>query len=237
MLRRALGVLVAPIQRLGHRLFPVRDPWKRLSVRAPLYAFGGGARRGFDWVFEGESAVEIRSFDELLDWLDGCSYSTDRHLFQEHDFWQHPRTFEHLRQGDCEDFALWAWRKMIELGFDADLVVGRRVPPEATNSRHAWIIFRRDADELVFEPACRDRNHAIRPLEAVRHAYIPEFGVSPDRQRFAFAGYAYFRQNRHLGRGRSASEAGDERIGELPHRLVNELRPSRVVHRDGSLSG
>jgi hypothetical protein len=45
-------------------------------------------------------------------------------LFGEADFWQHPSTFERLRTGDCEDFAVWAWRKLIELGYDVDLVAG-----------------------------------------------------------------------------------------------------------------
>jgi hypothetical protein len=152
-------------------------------------------------VFEGDSAVAVASFDDVLAWLAGCTYATDHHLFQEADFWQHPRTFEHLRCGDCEDFALWAWRKMVELGMDADLVVGRRVPPGSTNSRHAWILFRDGRDEFLFEPVRAEHRDAVRPVSVVRTAYIPEFGVTPGRRRFLFAGYAYFLQNRHLGSG------------------------------------
>jgi hypothetical protein len=105
-----------------------------------------------------------------------------------------------MRRGDCEDFALWAWRKMVELGIDADLVIGRRVPPGSTDSRHAWILFRLEGQEFLLEPASRDRAAAVRHVAAVRHEYIPEFGVSAARRRFLFAGYAYFLQNRHLGR-------------------------------------
>jgi hypothetical protein len=85
---------------------------------------------------------------------------------------------------------------------DADLVVGRRVPPQSAESRHAWVLFRDSENEFLFEPACQDRSLSIRPVEEVRHAYIPEFGVSAARRRFYFAGYAYFLQNRHLGRTR-----------------------------------
>jgi hypothetical protein len=110
-----------------------------------------------------------------------------------------------LRRGDCEDFALWTWRKLVELGVDADLVIGRRVPPGSENSRHAWILFRDAEDEFLFEPIVRDRPEAIRRLATVRSEYIPEFGVARDRSRFLFAGYAYFLQNRHLGRAASST--------------------------------
>ena len=208
--RRALSAVLHPFGRLALRFLPVRDPWARLPYDAPLEAFGEGARRDFAWVFEGDSAVTVRSFADILDWLDGCEYVSDPHLFQEDDFCQHPRTFEHIRRGDCEDYALWAWRKMVELEMDAELVVGRRVPPGSMNSRHAWIMFRQSGVEFLFEPICRDRSASIRPLETVRQAYIPEFGVAPDRRRFSFAGYAYFLQNPHLGKP-------DATRDEIPH--------------------
>lgn len=172
--------------------------------------FGDGARHGFDWVFEGDSIVAVASLDEILDWLAGCTYETDATLFREADYWQHPHTFEQLRRGDCEDFALWAWRKLVELGIDADLVIGRRVPPGAENSRHAWILFRFGDQEFLFEPVFRDRTEAVRHIAAVRAAYIPEFGVTRERSRFVFAGYAYFLQNRHLGK--IESSPGDDAV-------------------------
>src|SRR5690348_3236184 len=46
-----------------------------------------------------------------------CEYVRDP--VHERDFWQHPKTFEQLRKGDCEDHALWAWRKLTELGISA----------------------------------------------------------------------------------------------------------------------
>ena len=209
MIARAAAALIAPFRRAAHqlrlRLFPVRDPWARLPYEAPLVMFGDGARHGFEWVFEGESGVAVTSLDEIIEWLAGCRYESDASLFREADYWQHPRTFEQLRRGDCEDFALWAWRKMVELRIDAELVIGRRVPPGAENTRHAWIVFRDEHDEFVFEPAIQDRSEAVRSVTSVRREYIPEFGVSRDKRRFYFAGYAYFLQNRHLGLTRPSS--------------------------------
>jgi len=203
--------LFGPVRRALHqlrlRLFPVRDPWQRLPYEAPLGLFGDGARHGFDWVFEGESAVSIRDVDSLLDWLADCHYEADASLFRESDYWQHPHTFEQLRRGDCEDFALWAWRKLVELGIDADFVIGRRVPPTSENSRHAWVLFRDGEAEYLLEPIARERAFAIRHVSLVRDEYIPEVGVNRTRTRFLFAGYAYFLQNRHLGRSSSTPGA------------------------------
>jgi len=210
---RGAAALFAPIRRVVHqlrlRLFPVRDPWMRLPYEAPLAAFGDGARHGFDWVFEGQTECAVSTFDDILAWLADCSYESDASLFRESDYWQHPHTFERLRRGDCEDFALWAWRKLIEIGIDADLVIGRRVPPQSENSRHAWILFRRGGDEFLFEPVLchRERSEAVRPVSSVRSQYIPEFGVAADRRRFTFAGHVYFLQNRHLGRARPTDTA------------------------------
>ncbi len=202
-----LGTVRRALQELRLRLFPVRDPWQRLAYEAPLVMFGDGARHGFDWVFDGASEIAVANLEGILDWLAQCQYETDASLFRESDYWQHPHTFEQLRRGDCEDFALWAWRKLVELGIDADLVIGRRVPPGAENSRHAWIQFRDGSDEFLFEPVFRDRALAVRRVSTVRAAYIPEFGVDRDRKRFLFAGYAYFLQNRHLGKVASPNGA------------------------------
>ena len=165
------------------------DPWTRLDVAPRLALYGAGARHDVGWYFEGESVVPVATLDELRSWLAGCEYATDADLFQEPDFWQHPRTFERLRRGDCEDFALWAWRKLVELGYDADLVVGRCLHDEGREGRHAWIVFRHSGGEFLFEPVSGSAAHAVRPLEEVKERYVPEFGVGADRRRFAFAGY------------------------------------------------
>ena len=188
LLHRAIAFLFGPLLRPLLRRMPVPDPWERLDAKAPIQAFGLGARHDFGWYFEGASAVTVTSLEDVQAWLAGCEYASDPHLFQEADFWQHPRTFEQLRKGDCEDFALWAWRKLVELGHDADLVVGRRVPPSRPGARHAWVVLRRDGAVYVYEPVRGAHETAIQPLDAVRDRYVPEFGVGPDRKRFAFRG-------------------------------------------------
>ena len=163
------------------------DPWERLDAEAPLEAFGPGARREFAWYLTGESAVRVQAGAEVRDWLLGCEYVRDEHQFADADVWQHPCDFERGRRGDCEDHALWAWRKFIELGYHAELVVGRCAAIEVAG-RHAWVVVRL-ADELyVVEATARSPEGMIRPLAQVRGEYVPECGVGPDLRPFLFAG-------------------------------------------------
>ncbi len=158
-------------------------------MRPPVHAFGPGARQDFAWYFQGESAIPVRQLADVLEWLRQCEYTPDHDAYQVHDFWQHPRTFELMRRGDCEDFALWAWRKLVELGFEAHFVVGYAVVGPDSARRHAWVQFHDGGVEYLLEPCQRNEEHAIRPLEDVRHAYFPEYGVDARQERFAFAGY------------------------------------------------
>jgi len=203
-MRRGLTALLRRLALLVGRRSPVSDPWERLDVAPQPGHYGPGARPDFSWYFEGESTVAVGSLGELQAWLAGCSYTTDPDLFHEPDFWQHPRTFEQLRRGDCEDYALWAWRKLVELGYDADLVVGRCVQESRAGARdvvrHAWVVFRHGGAEYLFEPVHGDAAHAVRPLAEVRGHYLPEFGVGPDRRRFAFAGYLLYWKRPPAGR-------------------------------------
>jgi hypothetical protein len=114
-MRRVLKFLLEPVLWLILRKLRVDDPWERFSHRVPLHIYGGGSRRDFSWYFEGDSAVSVQSLEEIQEWLLGCEYAHDMHLFQESDFWQHPRTFEQLRKGDCEERAEYR----SEVGVDA----------------------------------------------------------------------------------------------------------------------
>ena len=189
MLRRLLAWLVYPIWRVLVAIMPDDDPWERLSVAPRLHMYGSGAHIEFPKYLIGPSKVSITSLDDLQNWLLECRYEDDKVLFAESDFWQHPVMFEHLRAGDCEDFALWAWRKMIELGIDTDIVVGYCVKDGALAGRHAWIVFRQDGDEFLFEPVYRTKERMIKRLADVRGDYLPQFGADRTGHRFAFTGY------------------------------------------------
>ena len=146
--------LLAGLVRLTGRS---QSPWKRLSLPVPIGAFGPGSRREFAHYFEGESRVRVESIDEIVEWLLTCQYMTDAIQFKQRDLWQHPVTFEQLRCGDCEDFALWAWRKLADIGIDAEFYVGRVVVDDepGVDRQHAWVVFRVDGVPFLFEPAAR----------------------------------------------------------------------------------
>ena len=187
MFRRIARSVIQPLAHLMVRLTPDGDPWERLNV-APRLGSYGGLRFDFPKFLSGPSAVSVSSIDDIEDWLLGCEYKRDDVLFAEKDFWQHPATFEHLRAGDCEDFAVWAWRKLVELGVDADIVVGYCVDKGKLSGRHAWVVFRQDGKEFLFEPGEKTKEAMIKPLADVRDNYIPEVGADRLGHRFGFTG-------------------------------------------------
>jgi predicted transglutaminase-like cysteine proteinase len=117
---------------------------------------------------------------------------SDLELYHKRDFWQHPSVFEDLKRGDCEDFALWAWRKLTELGIDAELCVGRVIARDRPdiNYQHAWVVYRADETEYLFEPAARTQSTMIRPLAEAKNDYVPHFAVNHRFETNAFVGCA-----------------------------------------------
>ena len=166
------------------------SPWERIPMEVPATAFGPGSRCQFIQYFEGDSLVSVSSIDDIIAWLQTCEYVSDADQFHERDVWQRPSDFEGLRRGDCEDFALWTWRKLIEIGVDAEFFVGRVIcggdPPVAR--QHAWIVYRSGTEVYLFEPAARDRQGMIQPWSAVKDDYIPHFAVNGGYVTSAFVG-------------------------------------------------
>lgn len=164
-----------------------RDPWQRLEVAPPLRAFGPGAG-DFPGYLSRASRVHAPTPKAIAEWLQGCRYAEDVHLHDETDHWLHPVTFELVRAGDCEDFSLWAWRKLLEAGLETAFVVGMRRIPDAPQGRHAWVTYREGTREFVLDGVERTLARAIRSLDEVRTHYEPQVGVGPDARPFAYAG-------------------------------------------------
>ena len=188
----ALANLISPLLRLAGRLAGRDSAWEPVTVQVPAGAFGPGSERPFAAYFEGDSAVGVASIDDIVAWLQTCEYVSDVELFQKRDFWQHPRVFESLRRGDCEDFALWAWRKLAELGIEAEFCVGRVVSRQHqdVDHQHAWVVYRIDGTPFLFEPAARTPSYMIRPLEEAMDDYVPHFAVNHRFETNAFIGCA-----------------------------------------------
>ena len=180
--RRGLYVLLKPALQIGLRMLAryqlLGDPWERLSRRIPRTVFGPGSCHDFDWYFEGASSVHTRSLDEVCDWLLDCEYVADADLFHEPDFWQHPRTFERLRKGDCEDHALWAWRQLVEQGIDAEFTTGLVDVTKPDPGGHAWVLFRQAGNEYLLEAVAEQRADMVRPLIEACSEYRPHFSIN-----------------------------------------------------------
>jgi len=203
----ALRRLLSAFMRFGARLAGRESAWERVPMRVPARLFGPGSEQPFAQYFEGESGVPVESIDDIVAWLQSCEYVTDLEQFNQRDFWQHPRAFEQLRRGDCEDFALWAWRKLAEVGIDAEFCVGRVIcasQPEV-DRQHAWVVYRVDGTTFLFEPAARTRSRMIRLLEDAMGEYVPHFAVNHRFDTSAFAGCAADSRRGRLGRRDLAS--------------------------------
>jgi hypothetical protein len=200
--RGSLQRLCSPLLRLAARLIGRESAWERLRIPVPPGAFGPGSERPFAQYFEGESSVRVASIEEIVAWLQTCEYASDVELFRKRDVWQHPSAFEHLRRGDCEDFALWAWRKLGELGIDADFCVGRVVSTDqpAVDYQHAWVVYRIDGTAFLLEPAARTPARTIRLLADAMGQYVPHFAVNHRFETHAFVGCAD--ESRRIGGNR-----------------------------------
>lgn len=151
--------------------------------------YGLGAEHEFAWYFEGESTVPISSIHELKDWLLTCEYVRDHDLFQTEDYWQHPRLFEVLQKGDCEDFAIWTWRKLVRMGFEAEFVVGWWSVPYEEPAAHAWVHFEKEGERFLFDPVVPCKSQMCRPWHHVHLHYLPEVSVGHDFTRYLYTGH------------------------------------------------
>lgn len=197
MLRELIAKMVTPVLRpLLHRWtrnLSDADIWKRTEEHIPAKDFGSASIHAWPWYFEGHSKVDASSPKDVVDWLRGCKYVGDSVLFHERDFWQHPVTFESMRKGDCEDHALWAWRKLKEIGIAAEFVCGRSGPSGAAgNHAHAWVHFDLGGQRYLMETVADARHRMTFPLDEVRQRYCPAYSVDTEFKTYRYGGFMEF---------------------------------------------
>jgi len=120
-------------------------------------------------------SVQCNTIAELREFLMGCRYVSDKELFGKEEYWQPPEEFEKNRKGDCEDFALWTWRQLLNMGYDVRFVGGRA---GRYGEGHAWIEFLQDGKWFLLEPLYRRVGRTIPRLLTLR--YEPRTSVSWD---------------------------------------------------------
>lgn len=189
--------------RMLPRFFPLAchyvehsDDWEAVVCPVPRYLYGGGFEPDFRWYLDGTSNVRVRSIDDICAWLRDCEYDYDRNWFQASGCYHHPATFEHVRKGVCADHAVWAWRKLTDLGYPAEFVVGT-MHPHAPDQRHAWVVFESEGRHFNFESAEKGRDLMVQPLDSIREQYSPHCSVDNMLVRRAYGGMCrHFLQRR-----------------------------------------
>ena len=117
---------------------------------------------------------EIRSF------LKTCRYVSDQEQFGVKDHWAPPEVFERTRKGDCDDIALWTWRQLLALGYNARFVVGGS---GRYGFGHAWVTVRINDRNYVLEPQL-SRYQAFPRLTTLRYQPAVSVGVSHNHVKF-----------------------------------------------------
>ena len=175
------------------------DDWRSVEHDVPVTVLWSGTNYEMSWYLKGPSTVEVANIEELCSWLRECEYVSDLELFQETDFWQHPSTFELLKKGDCEDYALWTWRKLLELGFEAEFMIGRTVRT-AGQGYHAWVIYRDDRKDYLIDPVFTGTEKMILPLVLAKAEYFPVYSVDGSLTRRMYRGLFAWLEDRKTER-------------------------------------
>jgi hypothetical protein len=125
--------------------------------------------------------VKCNSLEELRVFLRKCRYVSDEDQFGKKDYWMPPQDFERSRKGDCEDFSLYAWRQLLEMGYKARFV-GGTVGDSPLG--HAWVTFQMDGKHFILEPQHRFIGLNTPRLDALR--YKPHISAEWDGKQAHF---------------------------------------------------
>lgn len=125
--------------------------------------------------------IQCYSIADVRRFLVGCKYVSDEELFGKKDYWQPPEDFEKNKKGDCEDFALWTWRQLLSMGYDARFIGGSA---GRYGTGHAWVEFAKDGKWYVFEPLFCQVGETMPRLSTFR--YEPKLSVSWDGEKLRY---------------------------------------------------
>lgn len=131
--------------------------------------------------------IQCNTMGELRSFLVGCKYVSDKELFGKEEYWQPPEEFENRRKGDCEDFALWTWRQLLGMGYDARFIGGSS---GGYGAGHAWVEYVQEGKWYLLEPqrarvvrVCRGCQHSITNPRCRYLGTVRRCGTSPTRSR------------------------------------------------------
>ncbi|MHB8653587.1 MAG: transglutaminase domain-containing protein [Terriglobia bacterium] len=120
------------------------------------------------------------NFREMQKFLLTCRWVDPRHR-EVGDYWQPPEEFEESRKGDCADFALWAWRQVLDMGIPARFVTGSAFK---FGGGHAWVTFEKDGKSFLLEPQRRTIGLKLPRISTL--TYHPETSVAWDGKKISY---------------------------------------------------
>ncbi len=165
--------------------YHIQPIYKKQAQKIAYTQFANGSKDPFPTYFERESDVPIHSLQEIETWLRQCTYICDHEQFAESDVWVHPVDFEQTRRGDCEDHALWAWRKLVHLNDSAEFVVGYLQNHFGEDGYHAWVTFAENGRIYILETTAKTST-MILPLQTQTKKYRPLFSVDKNFKTYKF---------------------------------------------------
>ena len=119
-------------------------------------------------------------FTEMRKFLFTCR-AVDMREREVGDHWQPPEEFEVTRKGDCVDFALWAWRQVLDMGYSARFVGGSA---GKFGAGHAWVTFEKDGKTFLLEPQRCRMGSKLPRISTLR--YHPETSVAWDGSKISY---------------------------------------------------
>src|SRR5215471_14141488 len=126
-------------------------------------------------------ATKCNSVEEIRLFLGKCRYVSDQEQFNRPDYWMPPEEFEERKKGDCDDFALWTWRQLIAIGYDARFVCGFW---GRYGSAHAWVHFTENGRTFLVEATAARLCPKLPRLSTLR--YKPWLSVGWDGKRLRY---------------------------------------------------
>lgn len=124
--------------------------------------------------------VQCRTLEDVRRFLRQCKSVSDEEQFDRRDHWQPPEEFEKTRKGDCDCFALWTWRQLLEMGYDARFVIGQC---GRYGTGHAWVQFFQNGTCYLLEPQLRMLGSLPRMSTLWYH---PRFSVASDGEKLSY---------------------------------------------------
>ena len=124
--------------------------------------------------------VTCCNFEEMRLFLRKCSYISDQEQFNKEDYWMPPEEFEKRLQGDCDDFSIWAWRQLIEMGYTTRFVIGRS---GKYGECHAWVTYQSKNKHFLLEPLLSVTKY-IPQLSTIN--YKPKFSCEWNGEKLSY---------------------------------------------------